>query len=93
MVVVGLRGGEEWEVVTTVDECGAEEGNDVPQPSRGQVGSNQDWAEGEGSQVDKVVFQWVAVESSHRTWCCPVMVVLVDMLVEESNTVEKSIWV
>lgn len=40
MVVVGLRGGEEREVVTTVDECGAEEGNDVPQPSRGQVGSN-----------------------------------------------------
>lgn len=40
MVVVGLRGGEEWEMVTTVDECGAEEGNDVPQPSRGQVGSN-----------------------------------------------------
>ena len=40
MVVMGLRGGQKWEVVATVDECGTEEGNDVPQPRSGQVGSN-----------------------------------------------------
>ena len=83
MVVMGLWGCQEGEVVAAVSQCGG----DIPQnpvhPRRGQVRPNQSWSQDVAPQDHHGLFHRVAVEGGHGAWGSPVMVHLVNVLEEE----------
>ena len=82
VVVVGLGRGEEGEVVSTVSHSSGHEGQGEPHPGGGQVGAQQQRPNGWGNQVGQDVLHRVSVDGHDANGGSPLMVALVDVLVE-----------
>ncbi len=54
----------------------------VPQPGHGEVRAHEQRTSGKWAEVDDVVLQWVAVYGGDSNGCCPLVVGLMDVLVE-----------
>ena len=79
---MGLVGGQEGEVVASVRHCRGEDCQEVPQPDDREVRPHQDGTQSNGSQVDHIVLQRVTVDGGDANWGGPLVVRLMDVLVE-----------
>lgn len=84
MVVVGLGRREEGQVVPAVGVDGAEVGEAAPQPDRGRVRAQEYRPEDDRSDVGDDVLHGVRVQGGHRDGALPLVVPLVEMLVQQA---------
>ena len=80
--------GQEREVVSTVADGRVHNGQSIPQPGDREVGPHDDWPQGYWEVVGENLFHRVAVDGGYSSRCCPLMVRLVNVLVE-TRVVEK----
>ena len=80
--VMALRGGQEGEVVARVVDGGADDDQGEPQPRHGEVRAHEQRAPHYGSQVDHIVLQRVTVDGGDANWGGPLVVRLMNVLVE-----------
>ena len=77
-----LRGRKEREMVPAVANHSADGCHGVPQPGHGEVRTHDEWTcHGREEDGDNVL-HWVDVQGGHSHRGCPLMVHLVDVLVE-----------
>ena len=74
--------GQEREVVSTVADGRVHNGQSIPQPGNREVGSHDDRPQGYWEVVGENLFHRVAVDGGYSSWCCPLMVRLVDVFVK-----------
>ena len=82
MEVMCLWGGEEGEMVATVVDGCASDGQGVPEPRGGEVGSQEEWASHNGAKVDDNVLNGMGVHRSDSDRRDPFVVSFMDVLVE-----------
>ena len=82
--VVELGGGQEGEVIATVLHCGVEDHKGKPHPHHNEVGPHDYWSEGDGYKVDQYKLHRMAVDRHYTSGSCPLMVDLVDVLVQQT---------
>ena len=90
--VVALWGGEEGEVVATVGHGGVEDGQAVPEEGHGEVGTHDQRSGTDGHEVDPQVLQRVAVDGDNSHGGRPLVMGLVDPLVEQSMVAQPVKW-
>ena len=76
--------GEEGQVVAAVVHQHVDSGQEDPQPDGGRVGAQQDGTHHDGHHVDKEVLHGMGVGSGDGDGTLPLMMLLVDVLVEEA---------
>ena len=77
-------------MVATVRNSGVCNDKSVPQPDHREVGAHDERPKNSREEVDHEVLQRVAVDGGNSNWSCPLVVGLVDVLVQ-TRVVEKSI--
>ena len=70
-------------MVPAVAHCGVEDGHTVPQDGHGEVGPHDQRTGKDRHEVHEHVLQRVAVHGDYSDRCRPLVVCLVDVLVEE----------
>ena len=71
-------------MVPAVHHGGIDDSHDVPQPGHREVRSHDDRAQDEGKDVGHDLLHWVAVGGGDTDGCGPLVVDLVDVLVNPS---------
>lgn len=84
VVVVGLRRREEGQVVPGVGVDGAEVGEAAPEPEHGRVRAQEDRPDDDGGDVGDDVLEGVRVQGRHRDGALPLVVPLVEVLVQQA---------
>ena len=79
---MGFGGGEKGKVVAAVGVGGVQDGQKVPQPGNGQVGAHDQRTRKHWEEAGNVVLHWMGVHGSDSNRGRPLMVDLVEVLVE-----------
>ena len=74
--------GQEREVVSTVADGRVHNGQSIPQPGDREVGPHDDRPQGYWEVVGEKLFHRVAVDGGYSSWCCPLVVRLVNVFVK-----------
>ena len=69
-------------MVSTMVDCGTDDDHGKPEPSHCEMGPSYNWTSNHGTQVDDKLLKGVAVDGSHTHWSRPLVVCLVNILVE-----------
>lgn len=77
-----LRRREEGQMVARVGVERGQDGQGEPEPGRGHVRAHDQHAQERGQQVREDVFQRVAIDGGHGDGGRPLVVLLVDVLVQ-----------
>lgn len=84
MEVVSLGWGEEGPVVAGVGVESRDDGDGEPQVGSSDVGPDDEHSEERRQEVTEHVLHWVAVDGGHGHWRSPLVVSLVNVLVQLS---------
>ena len=79
---MGLGRREEGEVVARVGDAGGRQRQAKPEPGGADVGPHEEWAHDGGQQVREDVLHGVGVQADDADRGRPLMVLLVDVLVQ-----------
>ena len=71
-------------MIATVLHCGVEDHKGKPHPHHNEVGPHDCWSEGDGYKVDQHKLHRVAVHRHYTSRSCPLVVDLVDVLVQQT---------
>lgn len=82
MEVMSLRWWEEWQMIPTMGIKGAEDGEANPQPDSSNVWAKDQWAKEYWREVGTDVLQRVGINGCDGDGALPLMVHLVEVLVE-----------
>ena len=83
VVVVGLGRRQEGEVVATVGDCGRKKRETEPERGRSDVRTHDQRTCSSGHHVRDDMLDGMCVDGANTNWCLPLVMDLVDMLVEE----------
>ncbi len=80
--VMTLGRWKEGQVIAAVVDGGADNYQGIPYPGHSQMGPSYDWPQHYWGEIDHIVLQWVAVDGGNSNGSCPLVVGLMDVLVE-----------
>lgn len=83
MEVMSLRWWEEWQMISTMGIKGAEDGEADPEPDSSNVWAKDQRAKEYRREVGTDVLQWVGIDSCDGNGALPLVVHLVEVLVEQ----------